>query len=221
MTPIRVILADDHAVVREGTRQLLEREPDIEVVGEATDGSEAVRMVEHLRPKVVVMDVRMPGMGGVDATKAIKSRFPDVEVLVMTAYEDDEFVFTLLEAGASGYLLKTSPVKELVKAIREVAEGQSALDPSIARKVLRQFTDGGPRKKQEEFYEALTEREQEVLRLLAEGKTNKEIAEVLIISDRTVQTHLSNIFSKMGVSTRTEAVLESIRRGWLSVDSKG
>lgn len=221
MTPIRVILADDHAVVREGTRQLLEREPDIQVVGEATNGSEAVRMVEQLRPKVVVMDVRMPGMGGVEATKAIKSRFTDVEVLVMTAYEDDEFVFTLLEAGASGYLLKTAPVKELVKAIREVAEGQSALDPSIARKVLRQFTDGGPRKKQEEFYEALTEREQEVLRLLAEGKTNKEIAEVLVISDRTVQTHLSNIFSKMGVSTRTEAVLEAIRRGWLSVDSKG
>lgn len=221
MTPIRVILADDHAVVREGTRQLLERELDIQVVGEATNGSEAVRMVEQLRPKVVVMDVRMPGMGGVEATKAIKSRFTDVEVLVMTAYEDDEFVFTLLEAGASGYLLKTAPVKELVKAIREVAEGQSALDPSIARKVLRQFTDGGPRKKQEEFYEALTEREQEVLRLLAEGKTNKEIAEVLVISDRTVQTHLSNIFSKMGVSTRTEAVLEAIRRGWLSVDSKG
>lgn len=221
MTRIRVILADDHAVVREGTRQLLERESDIEVVGEATNGSEAVRMVEQLRPKVVVMDVRMPGMGGVEATKAIKSRFTDVEVLVMTAYEDDEFVFTLLEAGASGYLLKTAPVKELVKAIREVAEGQSALDPSIARKVLRQFTDGGPRKKQEEFYEALTEREQEVLRLLAEGKTNKEIADVLVISDRTVQTHLSNIFSKMGVSTRTEAVLEAIRRGWLSVDNRG
>jgi DNA-binding NarL/FixJ family response regulator len=220
VTPIRVILADDHAVVREGTRQLLEREPDIEVVGEATNGSEAVRMVEQLRPKVVVMDVRMPGMGGVEATKAIKSRFPEVEVLVMTAYEDDEFVFTLLEAGASGYLLKTAPVKELVKAIHEVAEGQSALDPSIARKVLRQFTDGGPRRKQEEFYEALTEREQDVLRLLAEGKTNKEIAEVLIISDRTVQTHLSNIFSKMGVGTRTEAVLEAIKRGWLSVDHK-
>lgn len=220
MTPIRVILADDHAVVREGTRQLLEREPDIEVVGEATNGAEAVRMVETLRPKVVVMDVRMPVMGGFDATKAIKSRFPEVEVLVMTAYEDDEFVFTLLEAGASGYLLKTAPVKELVKAIHEVAEGQSALDPAIARKVLRQFSEGTPRKKQEEFYEALTEREQDVLRLLAEGKTNKEIAEVLIISDRTVQTHLSNIFSKMGVSTRTEAVLEAIRRGWLSVDTK-
>ncbi len=220
MTPIRVILADDHAVVREGTRQLLERELDIDVVGEATNGAEAVRMVETLRPKVVVMDVRMPTMGGLEATKAIKSRFPEVEVLVMTAYEDDEFVFTLLEAGASGYLLKTAPVKELVKAIHEVAEGQSALDPSIARKVLRQFSEGTPRKKQEEFYEALTEREQDVLRLLAQGKTNKEIAEVLFISDRTVQTHLSNIFSKMGVSTRTEAVLEAIRRGWLSVDNK-
>lgn len=218
MTPIRVVLADDHAVVREGTRQLLERESDIAVVGEASNGSEAVRLVERLEPDVVVMDVRMPVMGGVEATKIIKERFPKVEVLVMTAYEDDEFVFTLLEAGASGYLLKTAPVKELIKAIHEVADGQSALDPVVARKVLRQFSDAPARRKQEELYEALTEREQEVLELLAQGKTNKEIAEVLIISDRTVQTHLSNVFSKMGVGSRTEAVLEAIRRGWLKID---
>jgi DNA-binding NarL/FixJ family response regulator len=218
MNPIRVVLADDHAVVREGTRQLLEREPDILVVGEASDGAEAVRLVESAQPKVVVMDVRMPGMGGVEATKIIKERYPAVEVLVMTAHDDDEFVFTLLEAGASGYLLKTAPVKELIRAIHEVAEGQSALDPSIARKVVRQFTGGAARQKQQEAYEALTEREQEVLELLAEGKTNKEIAESLIISDRTVQTHLSNVFSKMGVSSRTEAVLEAIRRGWLKID---
>lgn len=218
MAPIRVLLTDDHAVVRQGTRQLLERESDIEVVGEAADGAEAVRMVELLNPDVVVMDVRMPGMGGGEATKLIKQKFPHVEVLVMTGYEDDDFVFKLLEAGASGYLLKTAPIKALVKAIHEVAAGQSSLDPAIARKVLRQFSEGTPRRKQEEFYEALTDREQEVLRLLAEGKTNKEIAEVLIISDRTVQTHLSNIFSKMGVSTRTEAVLEAIRRKWLTLD---
>lgn len=218
MNPIRVVLADDHAVVREGTRQLLEREPDILVVGEASDGAEAVRLVESAQPKVVVMDVRMPGMGGVEATKIIKERYPAVEVLVMTAHDDDEFVFTLLEAGASGYLLKTAPVKELIRAIHEVAEGQSALDPHIARKVVRQFTGGAARQKQQEAYEALTDREQEVLELLAEGKTNKEIAESLIISDRTVQTHLSNVFSKMGVSSRTEAVLEAIRRGWLKID---
>ncbi|MDQ4075364.1 MAG: response regulator transcription factor [Chloroflexota bacterium] len=218
MPTIRVVLADDHAVVREGTRQLLERESDIEVVGEASDGAEAIRLVETLQPDVVVMDVRMPGMGGVDATKAIKERFSNVEVLVMTAFEDDEFVFTLLEAGASGYLLKTAPVKELIKAIHEVAEGQSALDPVIARKVVRQLSGGTPRQKQQETYETLTEREQEVLELLAEGKTNKEIAEALVISDRTVQTHLSNIFSKMDVGSRTEAVLEAIRRGWLTID---
>ncbi len=218
MTTIRVLLADDHAVVREGTRQLLERETDITVVGQASDGAEAVRLVEQLQPDVVVMDVRMPVMGGIEATKAIKQRFPVVEVLVMTAFEDDEFVFTLLEAGASGYLLKTAPVKELVKAIHEVADGQSALDPVIARKVVRQISGGAARQKQQDAYEALTEREQEVLKLLAEGKTNKEIAEALIISDRTVQTHLSNIFSKMGVGSRTEAVLEAIRRGWLKID---
>ena len=218
MDPIRVVLADDHAVVREGTRQLLEREDDITVVGEASNGKSAIELVESLQPDVVVMDVRMPDVGGVEATKTIKKRFPKVEILVMSAYDDDEFVFALLEAGASGYLLKTAPVKDLIKAIHEVAEGQSALDPVVARKVLRQFTTGAPRKKTEVSYESLTEREQQVLEWLAEGKTNKEIGEVLIISDRTVQTHLSNIFSKMGVSSRTEAVLTAIRRGWIKVD---
>lgn len=218
MTPIRIVLADDHAVVREGTCQLLEREPDIEVVGEASNGQEAIDLVESLKPQVVVMDVRMPGIGGVEATKQIKKRFPHVEVLVMTAYDDDEFVFASLEAGASGYLLKTAPVKELIKAIHEVAEGQSALDPSVARKVLRQIKDGSYQKKRHNMAELLTEREQDVLRLLAEGKTNKEIGEGLMISDRTVQTHLSNIFHKMEVNSRTEAVLTAIRRGWLTID---
>ncbi|MGH2542760.1 MAG: response regulator, partial [Ardenticatenaceae bacterium] len=188
MSQIRVVLADDHAVVREGTRQLLERENDIAVVGQASDGAEAIRLVEAFQPNVVVMDVRMPRMGGVEATKTIKERFPSVEVLVMTAFEDDEFVFALLEAGASGYLLKTAPVKELIKAIHEVAEGQSALDPVIARKVVRQISGSSARQKQLEAYESLTEREQDVLDMLAQGKTNKEIAEALIISDRTVQT---------------------------------
>lgn len=218
MTPIRIVLTDDHAVVREGTFQLLQREPDIEVVGEASNGQEAIDLVESLKPQVVVMDIRMPDMGGVEATKEIKKRFPDVEVLVMTAYDDDEFVFASLEAGASGYLLKTAPVKELIKAIHEVAEGQSALDPSVARKVLRQIKDGSYRKKRHDMAELLTEREQDVLRLLAESKTNKEIGQVLIISDRTVQTHLSNIFHKMEVNSRTEAVLTAIRRGWLTID---
>lgn len=214
--PIRVLLVDDHAVVREGTRQLLDREADIAVVGEASNGEEAVRLAQTLQPDVVVMDVRMPGIGGVEATRRIKQQQPGVEVLVLTAHDDDQYVFTLLEAGASGYLLKTAPVSELVKAIHEVYGGQSALDPAIARKVVQQLTGGG-RQKPQESYELLTEREQEVLELLAEGKTNKEIAEALIISDRTVQTHLSNIFSKMGVSSRTEAVLVAIKRGWLTL----
>ena len=219
MDLIRVILADDHAVVREGTRQLLEREDDITVVGEASNGNTAIELVQSLQPDVVVMDVRMPDMGGVEATKTIKKLFPKVEVLVMSAYDDDEFVFALLEAGASGYLLKTAPVKELIKAIHEVAEGQSALDPIVARKVLRQFTTPVvPRKKVEITYDLLTDREHQVLSLLAEGKTNKEIAEVLVISDRTVQTHLSNVFNKMKVASRTEAVLTAIRRGWIIVD---
>jgi DNA-binding NarL/FixJ family response regulator len=190
----------------------------MEVVGEASNGQEAIDLVESLKPQVVVMDIRMPDMGGVEATKEIKKRFPDVEVLVMTAYDDDEFVFASLEAGASGYLLKTAPVKELIKAIHEVAEGQSALAPTVARKVLRQIKDGSYRKNRHNMAELLTEREQDVLRLLAESKTNKEIGVVLIISDRTVQTHLSNIFHKMEVNSRTEAVLTAIRRGWLTID---
>jgi DNA-binding NarL/FixJ family response regulator len=217
---IRVVLADDHAMVREGTRQLLEREPDINVIGEASNGEEAVRLAQMLEPDVVVMDVSMPGIGGIEATRRIKQQKPGVEVLVLTAHDDDQYIFTLLEAGASGYLLKTAPVSELVKAIHEVNQGQSALDPAVARKVVQQLTTGGrPTQKQQDSFEMLTEREQEVLKLLAQSKSNKEIAEVLVISDRTVQTHLSNIFSKMGVSSRTEAVLAAIKRGWVSVDS--
>ncbi len=214
MSPIRLILADDHVMLRQGTLAMLARESDLTVVGEANDGAEAVRLAETLRPDVVVMDVRMPGMNGIEATRQIRNRWPSVQVLVLTAHDDDEYVFALLEAGANGYLLKTAPVADLVRAIRTVAAGESAMAPSIVRKLVNRVSGRKAQEAEDEF-EALTGREMEVLKLLAQGMTNKQIADTLIISDRTVQTHLSNIFGKLGVNSRTEAILIAMKRNLL------
>jgi two-component system, NarL family, response regulator LiaR len=168
------------------------------------------------------MDVRMPVLSGIEATRRIRESMPEIQVLVLTAYDDDQYIFSLLQAGASGYLLKTAPVNELVKAIRLVKSGESPLDPSIARKVVfRMAGDQGSRipiGEQASLIEPLTPREQEVLQLLAQGLNNRAIAETLYVSDRTVQAHLTNIFAKMGVSSRLEAVLTAIRRGWLTLE---
>jgi two-component system, NarL family, response regulator LiaR len=219
--PIRILLADDHVMLRQGTAEILRKEADIEVVGEADDGQQAIDLTLQLRPDIVVMDVRMPVLSGLEATRRIREDMPEVQVLVLTAYDDDQYVFSLLQAGASGYLLKTAPVYELVKAIRLVKSGESPLDPSIARKVVIRMTgDQGSRIPvgDETPIESLTFREQEVLHLLSRGLNNQAIAEALYISDRTVQAHLTNIFAKMGVSSRLEAVLTAIRRGWLTLD---
>lgn len=217
---IRLVLADDHAMVRAGTRELLEQQSDIEIVGEASNGAEAVQLAQELQPDVVVMDVRMPGMSGVEATRRIKADFPDIKVLVLTAHDDDEYVFALLQAGANGYMMKTAEIDELVKAIRTVAAGQSMLAPTIAGKVVAQFTSGKPvpepRPTAEHHYEGLTQRELDILTLVGQGLSNKQIGKKLFISDRTVQAHLSNIFSKLGVSSRTEAVMYAVRKGWIT-----
>jgi len=223
---ISLLLADDHAVVRAGTRQLLERQPDMRVVGEAADGEEALRLAKELVPDVVVMDVRMPRMTGVEATRRIKQEVPQVAVLVLTAHDDDEYVFALLQAGANGYLLKTAEADELVRAIRAVAAGQSTLDPTVAGKVVAQFTSGRSlpdllSNARRDEYRGLTERELEILRLVGRGLTNKRIGRHLYISDRTVQAHLGNIFSKLDVETRTEAATYAVRRGWVSEDEVG
>jgi DNA-binding NarL/FixJ family response regulator len=214
---IRVLLAEDHDIVREGTRQLLERAGDIKVVGEAGDGEEAVRLAGVLKPDVVVMDVRMPKMGGLEATKRLKAKFPGTRVLILSAYENDEYVLPLLEAGADGYLLKTTKGAELEHAIRTVHSGGTALDPLVAGKVVSRLSARQHGYKAEGMNEALTAREMEVLQAAAKGMANKEIAEALSISFFTVQVHLRNIFAKMGVDNRTEAVTYALAQGWIKL----
>jgi DNA-binding NarL/FixJ family response regulator len=240
--PIRVVLADDHAVVRKGIREFLEEEGDIVVVAEAVDGAQAVSLVVELRPDVAVLDVQMPGMGGIEATRQIKAQSPAVRVLILTAYDDDPYIFALLHAGANGYILKTADSAELVRALRAVYRGESALDSAVTHKVVRQLTTGRPlapppegdlgqaaaescgkvpeakRSGGEAWVETLTEREVEVLRLAARGLTNKAIGHTLGISDRTVQGHLANIYGKLGVNSRTEAVTQALRQGWIVVE---
>ncbi len=214
---IRVLLAEDHDIVREGTRQLLEKAGDLSVVGEVGDGEEAVRLAETLKPDVVVMDVRMPKMGGLEATKRLKARFPRVKVLILSAYENDEYVLPLLEAGADGYLLKTSKGAELASAIRTVHAGRTALDPQLAGMVVRRLTSKQGYRA-EGMAESLTGRELEVLQAAAKGMANKEIAEALSISFYTVQVHLRNIFGKLGVDNRTEAVTYGLAQGWIKLE---
>ena len=220
--PIRIILADDHIMLRQGTAELLRRQDDILVVGEAANGQEAVSLVQQTRPDIVVMDVRMPVLSGIEATRIIREEFPQVQVLVLSAHDDEQYVFSLLQAGASGYLLKTAPISELLKAIRQVHAGESPLDPAIARKVVARMSKTGPDDlpagDKDQPGETLTPRELEVLQLLAQGMSNRAIADSLFISERTVQAHLTSIFSKTQVSSRLEAVLNGIRRGWLTLE---
>ena len=204
---IRVVLADDHAVVRKGVRELLEDEPNIEVVGEASDGQQAVELAVALQPDVVVMDVAMPELSGVEATKRIRSLAPTVRILALTAYDDEPYIFGLLDAGATGYVLKTAESREIVRAVRAAAAGQAVLDPKVATRVVaRARQPAAPA-------EALTERELTILRLAARGLTNKQIGAELDISDRTVQNHLANIYAKLLVASRTEAVTVALQRG--------
>ena len=217
MGKIRILLADDHVLVRQGTRELLEQKEDMEVVAEAGDGEEAVQLATSHRPDVAIMDIAMPKLNGIEATRQIKALHPATAVLVLTAYDDDQYVFALLEAGAAGYLLKDVHVTELIRAIRAVHAGESVLHPTIARKVINRFAQPADRRL-EESLEQLTERELEVLKLAAKGMTNRQIASELVISVRTVQVHLSNVFGKIGVGSRTEAVLHALRQGWITLE---
>jgi len=218
LAKIKVLIADDHAVVREGTRRILEQEPDMEVVGEAGDGEEAVNLATDLKPDVAIIDIAMPKLDGIEATKRIKAAWPSINVLILSAYDDDQFIFSLLEAGAAGYLLKSIRSRELIDAIRAVYSGESVLHPSIARKVLNRFVSTSGKPEGQEPSGVLSDREMEVLKLAARGLSNQDIAEKLCLSIRTVQGHLGHIFNKLQVGSRTEAVVRALKEGWVALD---
>jgi NarL family two-component system response regulator LiaR len=218
MSKIKVLIADDHAVVRDGTRRILEQEADMEVVAEAADGAEAVKLAGGSRPDVAIIDIAMPGVDGIEATKQIKALYPSIAVLILSAYDDDQFVFSLLEAGAAGYLLKSVRGRELVEAVRQVHAGESVLHPAIARKVLNRFVPAPGKPAGTEETEVLSERELEVLRLATHGLSNQQIADKLFLSLRTVQAHLGHIFNKLQVSSRTEAVVRALKEGWVTLE---
>jgi len=215
---IKILIADDHAVVREGTRQILEQEPDLNVVAEAGDGEEAVRLAGASKPDVAIIDIAMPKLDGIEATKRIKALYPTIAVLILSAYDDDQFVFSLLEAGAAGYLLKSVRGRELIDAVRAVYAGESVLHPSIARKVLNHFIPVSGRPRDQKPSGVLTKREIEVLSLASRGLSNQDIADELYLSLRTVQAHLGHIFNKLQVGSRTEAVVRALKEGWISFE---
>lgn len=214
---IRVVLIDDHTVLREGLKLLLSLEPDLEVVGDASNGEEGLLTVERVHPRVVVTDVGLPDIDGIEVTRRLREDFPDTRVLVLTVHDEDTYVFTLMQAGASGYLVKNAAANDLVHAIRTVAAGRPWLQSQIARRLMR-ARDSEPPEWQpgSDLVEPLTPRELEVLRLLAGAATNREIADRLEISPRTAETHLTNIYGKLGVRGRTEAMLWAIREGLLA-----
>ena len=215
---IRVLIADDHAMVREGTRELLEQETDLAVVAEAGDGEEAVRLAGSLKPDVAIIDISMPRLNGIEATRQIKALYPSLAVLILTAYDDDEYVFSFLEAGAAGYLLKTVRGSDLIAAIRALHAGETVLHPIIARKVLKRFVPDMDKLEKQDTHKTLSDREMEILKLAARGLRSDDIASELCLSLRTVQGHLNHIFNKLSVSSRTEAVVNAIRESWITLD---
>lgn len=215
---IRVLIADDHAMVREGTRELLEQETDLTVVAEAGDGEEAVQLASVFKPDVAIIDISMPRLNGIEATRQIKVQYPSIAVLILTAYDDDEYVFSFIEAGAAGYLLKTVHGSELIAAIRALHAGETVLHPTITRKVLKRFVPACDITEKQDVQKPLSDREMEILKLAARGLRSDDIASELYLSLRTVQGHLNHIFDKLSVSSRTEAVVRAIRERWITLD---
>lgn len=209
---IRVLLADDHAIVRAGIRQFLEHAGDIQVIAEADDGEAAQELIRQHQPDIAVLDIQMPNVSGIEVTRWVRTNYPRVGILILTAYDDDPYVLAVLQAGANGYVLKTASPSDLIQAVHDVYMGKSVLDPSITHKLLAQLSH--PRDNL--AVEQLTEREMEVLALTAKGFTNKAIGVQLGISDRTVQGHLAHIFNKLQAGSRTEAVMRAVSLGWIS-----
>lgn len=225
---IRVMLADDHVLLREGLRKILEMEPDIDVVGEAGDGREAVEKAKELKPDVVLMDINMPGGGGLEATRAIGKELPEVDVVVLTIHDDDEYIIELVNAGAKGYMLKDVDPTRLVEAIRRVREGDSFIPTNLMTKVFQEIRRRSNTRNPATFpaaanlqgdHDPLTEREMEILKLIVDGHTNREIATALFISEKTVKNHVTNLLRKLNLADRTQAAVYAIRNGLVAIES--
>ena len=216
-TKTRILIADDHPLLREALCQVFSNQKDMEIVGEANNGEEAIKLTSQLKPDILVMDIMMPKLDGLEASRQIKKIAPNTAILILTAYDDDNYVLGLLEAGATGYLLKSAKGQDLVEAVRAIRAGESVLHPKIIERLLKQAmakpTEGVDRK----IKDLLSDRETEMMKLLATGMSNKEIAEKLYLSLRTVKAHMSNIFTKMNVASRSEALVEALRTGLLTL----
>jgi len=221
MAKITILLAENHVVVRESIRQLLEREANFKVIGEAGDGDEAVRMAHELKPDVIIMDISMPELNGIEATKQIKARQPSSTILILTAYDYEQYIFPLLEAGAAGYLLKDVGSRELIEAIQTVHRGEAVLHPAVARKVMERLRQPKTEPTGERVSDLLTERETVILKMAAGGMSNADIGEALHLSVRTIESHLGSIFNKLGVGSRTEAVIKAMKKGWFTLQELG
>jgi DNA-binding NarL/FixJ family response regulator len=218
MKKITILIAEDHVVVRESIRQFLEREAELKVVGEASDGEEAVQLASQLKPDVIIMDISMPKLNGIEATKQIKAQQPSATILILTAYDYEQYIFPLLEAGAAGYLLKDVSSRELVNAIETVYRGEAVLHPTVARKVMARLRQTKVEPTAGHASDLLTEREIAILKMAAKGMSNNDIADELHLSARTIESHLASIFNKLGVGSRTEAVIKAMKYGWFTLE---
>ena len=216
---IRVMIVDDHVIVREGLRSLLEAQPDIKVAGEATDGEEAVSKTREIQPDIVLMDITMPGMSGLEATRQIRRQSPDAKILALTMHEGDEYFFKILEAGASGYFIKGGSSSELISALRAVHQGDVFIYPTMAKKLLNDYLKRVRAGQDKESYDGLTNREREILKLIAEGHTNQDIADLLVLSIATVQTHRAHIMAKLGLRSPAELIKYAVRHGFITLDT--
>jgi len=214
----RILIADDHPLLREALCQVFSSQKDMEIVGQAGNGEEAIDLASQLKPDILVMDIMMPKFDGLEASRQIKKITPNTAILILTAYDDDNYVLGLLEAGATGYLMKSAKGQDLVEAVRAVRAGESVLHPKIIEKLLKQAMVKPVETAEQKMKDLLSDREMEMLKLLATGMSNKEIAEKLCLSLRTVKAHMSNIFTKMNVASRSEALVEALRRGLLTLE---
>jgi len=217
MRKIKVVVADDHTILRQGIKALLDNQEGIEVVGEAKDGREAIKTIEELLPDVILMDIAMPGLNGLEATRRIKKKFPKTKVVVLTMHANEEYIFQILNAGADGYLVKETAFQDLISAIHAVHKGEAFMSPSISKKVMTDYIQRAQGEEKVGF-DTLTTREREILQLVAEGNSNKKIAEALFISPKTVETHRAHIMDKLNIHDRAGLIKYAIRKGMINLD---